>query len=190
MTVMSRNDPRFRRGVKLDHDAILSLIRAGGQSHNAIARHFGCSSTTIGRIARAAGYTRGRSRIPVEVSHGDPRWDAWLAYWQTTDEAPLAAQLRRQRRAVTVQQDWPPETPSPAVDRMPLGTWSIAWGTPESAAWLCVLRRSDPNQAQSLDLGKQSLTRQTRWPPLLAPSGADQHPAHALAMSQKPGVCR
>lgn len=150
---------------RVDREAVLALVRQGGNSHNAIARRVGCSSTHVGRIARSAGYTRGKRRCPIEVSHGDPRWHAWLAHWRATGEAPLAEQLRRQRRSVTVQQDWPPETPAPDVERLPLGTWSIGWGTPESAAWLCVLRRSDPNAAQSADIAKSTLTRPTRWPP-------------------------
>lgn len=110
-----------------------------------------------------------RARMLITLPAGDPRWAAWLAHdLLDPSKSAFARAVQRNRWAYQAETPWPPGTPPPEVEQLPLGTWRIAHGTPEHAAWLAVMRRTDPAAAQGADIAKRTLTQPTQWPEVTA----------------------
>lgn len=120
-----------------------------------------------------------RARLQLTLPAGDPRWAAWLARdLRDSDRSAFARAVQRNRWSYQAEAPWPPDTPPPEVEQLPLGAWRIAHGTPEHAAWLTVLRRRDPAAAQSAEVNKRDLTESTRWPPLGGAAAACMTASH------------
>jgi hypothetical protein len=97
----------------------------------------------------------------VVIERRTPEWAAWLQHLRFAD--PDGALLMAGAGPWELPARWPPA--SETVTQLPLGNWSIPWGTPEHAAWLAAWRRAGrADEAQAADLGQRTLVEASRWP--------------------------
>lgn len=93
---------------------------------------------------------------------GDPRRAAWLAYWlRDPQRATYARQALGRKAPITVNTNWPPESPEVEVLH---GLFYIPPGTPEYASHIALLRkRGLYSLAQSIEFAKKQITPKVRW---------------------------
>ena len=116
--------------------------------------------------APAAAAAADKPRPSITIPPRDPRWEAWRLWWiQHPAMMPAQRLAALGRGPFQAPADWP--TGSPDVSEHN-GGWHIPADTPEQAAWLAHMRRTDPAAAQAAALGHRALTRPSRWPPIPA----------------------